>query len=196
MSNYHHGNLRNAVIERAIAVIGADGVEALSLRKIAKDLGVSHAAPARHFKAKSDLLAAIVADAYAELTKSVLAASNAAGKSQPIRRLNLMAQGTIFWALENKAKFSAMMNPDVSRFADEQLKSSLREFAQVIADALSDAQQHGFRKNVSGEVLLIYAVGAAQGVSAVLTDDLLGSVIGVEQTATLVEAIADQIVPA
>ena len=195
MSDYHHGNLREALILRAIDVIGAKGVEGLSLRQIAKDLGVSHAAPARHFTSKADLLSEIVRGAYLELTADVLRAAEDAENQDAVMRLNFMAQSTIRWAVKNRAKFSVMTNPDVSRFADKALKASLKEFTQVVSTALDDAQKAGFRKNVSARVLLHYAVGAALGVSMIITDDLMQSVTGVEDSDEIVAAIASQIVP-
>lgn len=57
--NYHHGNLREELIEKGIEVINEEGEEKLSLRKVAKMCGVSNAAPYTYFKKKSDLLYAM-----------------------------------------------------------------------------------------------------------------------------------------
>ncbi|MGB0693864.1 MAG: TetR/AcrR family transcriptional regulator, partial [Pseudomonadales bacterium] len=46
---YHHGNLRAEIVQRAVEVIDSEGIEALTLRGVARDLGVSHGAPNRHF---------------------------------------------------------------------------------------------------------------------------------------------------
>ena len=63
-SSYHHGNLRDEILTRAAEIVGEDGIEALSLRRIARDLGVSHGAPNRHFKTKAELLAELGAEAW------------------------------------------------------------------------------------------------------------------------------------
>ena len=60
--NYHHGNLKKAVITRALEIISQKGIDGLSLREVARALGTSHAAPYRHFKDKNELLAAIAED--------------------------------------------------------------------------------------------------------------------------------------
>ena len=57
--SYHHGNLREELIEKGIEVINEEGEEKLSLRKVAKMCGVSNAAPYTYFKKKSDLLYAM-----------------------------------------------------------------------------------------------------------------------------------------
>ena len=59
VKTYHHGDLRTALIEKGIEVIGENGVAALSLRKVAAACGVSEAAPYSHFKNKKALLEAI-----------------------------------------------------------------------------------------------------------------------------------------
>lgn len=62
--NYHHGRLPEAVIERAVEVIGRDGVQALSLRSLAADLGVSHTAPRHHFGSREGVLKAIATQGF------------------------------------------------------------------------------------------------------------------------------------
>ena len=57
--SYHHGNLREELIEKGIEMINEAGEEKLSLRKVAKMCGVSNAAPYTYFKKKSDLLYAM-----------------------------------------------------------------------------------------------------------------------------------------
>jgi AcrR family transcriptional regulator len=59
MASYHHGNLREAILAASATVIARDGVAALSLRAIAKDLGVSHTAFRRHFGSREGVLNAL-----------------------------------------------------------------------------------------------------------------------------------------
>ena len=60
--NYHHGNLRRALIDAGVRIINEEGEDKLSLRKVAAACEVSHAAPYSHFKDKEELLAAIKSD--------------------------------------------------------------------------------------------------------------------------------------
>ena len=195
MKTYHHGDLRAAIIQRSIDVIGDSGVEGLSLRQIAKSLGVSHAAPARHFSSKADLLTAIVDQSYRELTDTILNALSDIEKGQAVQRLNRMAYAAILWAIENPARFTVMTNPDVSRYADDSLKEALRTFAGTIAEALSAAQAQGFRPQASPASLLVYAVGAVQGASSALTDGLIQDILGTRPDEALAQEIANQIAP-
>lgn len=59
LNNYHHGNLRQVLIEKGIELLITEGYINLSLRKVAKACGVSHAAPYNHFKDKDELLLAM-----------------------------------------------------------------------------------------------------------------------------------------
>ncbi|QGK70847.1 TetR family transcriptional regulator [Allosaccharopolyspora coralli] len=64
---YHHGDLRTALLEHAERTVAEDGVDALSLRELARDAGVSHAAPRRHFRDRNDLLDALALTGFERL---------------------------------------------------------------------------------------------------------------------------------
>jgi AcrR family transcriptional regulator len=64
---YHHGDLKAALIQAATSLIKKSGIESLSLRNIAAEVGVSHMAPYSHFKNKSELFQAVAASGFIEL---------------------------------------------------------------------------------------------------------------------------------
>ena len=70
-SNYHHGNLREAVLEAAHKLIEVEGFKAITLRRIAREVGVSQNAPYSHFKDKAALLDAVAADGFNGLIESM-----------------------------------------------------------------------------------------------------------------------------
>lgn len=57
--SYHHENLKEELIEAGIRIVAEEGADALSLRRLASECGVSHTAPYRHFKNKEDILRAL-----------------------------------------------------------------------------------------------------------------------------------------
>ena len=71
---YHHGDLRRALVEAARQLVETEGPSAMSLRAVARQAGVSPAAPYHHFKDKGELLAAVAAEGWALLGKEILAA--------------------------------------------------------------------------------------------------------------------------
>jgi AcrR family transcriptional regulator len=69
--SYHHSDLRNALVEEGIAILERDGLDALTVRAAARAVGVSHAAPARHFPHASGFLAAIAAVGFRRLAAAL-----------------------------------------------------------------------------------------------------------------------------
>jgi AcrR family transcriptional regulator len=104
---YHHGDLRAALLEQAEATLRESGVERLSLRELARSVGVSHGAPRRHFDDKSALLEALAADGFRRL------GSTMAGAAAPRERnftvvLKDVAIAYVRFATENAALIDLM----------------------------------------------------------------------------------------
>jgi AcrR family transcriptional regulator len=68
---YHHGDLKNALIEAGVEILSGEGVPGLSLRKVAQKAGVSHAAPYAHFNDKQALIAAISTEGHKKIYERV-----------------------------------------------------------------------------------------------------------------------------
>ena len=66
-STYHHGDLRNALVKEATTLLEEEGVEGVTLRGLARRLGVSHAAPGHHFDDREALLCEVAADGFVAL---------------------------------------------------------------------------------------------------------------------------------
>ena len=73
--DYHHGNLKNVLIDAAISQIATHGARDLSLRELARSIGVSHASTYRHFPNKESVLATIAEQGFEELTRAMEAAA-------------------------------------------------------------------------------------------------------------------------
>jgi AcrR family transcriptional regulator len=106
---YHHGDLRRALLDAALALVTEHGPAALSLREVARRAGVSHAAPAHHFRNKAGLLTAIAADGYRMLAEALAdAGANAADGSTPFREQGV---AYVVFATEHPAHFAVMRAP-------------------------------------------------------------------------------------
>src|SRR5512137_1488824 len=101
---YHHGDLKNALIKAGIQVLAKEGVSALSLRKVARKAGVSHAAPYAHFADKQALIAAISTEGYRRLYEQ-LAAAGRQHRGDPLRQLIEGAWAYVEFALNDPAHF-------------------------------------------------------------------------------------------
>lgn len=100
---YHHGDLRQAILTAALDVIRTEGPSALSLRDLARRAGVSHAAPAHHFKDRAGLLTAIATEGYELLARSLADAPDL--RERGVRYVR--------FALEHPAHFQVMFQPDL-----------------------------------------------------------------------------------
>jgi AcrR family transcriptional regulator len=90
-NSYHHGNLRQNLIDAAIALISEEGISDLSLRQVARRVGVSHNAPYRHFEDKEALLAAVAEQGFEALTVAMETAKQdiPVGTSQSLEAIGI-----------------------------------------------------------------------------------------------------------
>ncbi|HSN90738.1 MAG TPA: helix-turn-helix domain-containing protein, partial [Anaeromyxobacteraceae bacterium] len=109
---YHHGELRRALLDGALAVIERDGVSALSLRDLARRLGVSHAAPAHHFTDKMALLAEIAREGFERFGAALGAAAEASPDDDT--RLVEIGRAYVGFALAHPATFRVMFGRDLA----------------------------------------------------------------------------------
>jgi AcrR family transcriptional regulator len=98
-SSYHHEGLRDALIETGRRILVRDGLAAFSLRGLARELGVSHAAPYRHFSSKEDLVRAIIASDEEAFNAALLAGVE--GVSDPHERLYRLGEAYVFFFLDH-----------------------------------------------------------------------------------------------
>ncbi|MFJ5832231.1 TetR/AcrR family transcriptional regulator [Streptomyces sp. NPDC093089] len=110
-NSYHHGDLRQAVLAAALDAIAAEGPGSLSLRDLARRAGVSHAAPAHHFKDRTGLLTAIAAQGY-ELLADALAGAP---------ELSERGVRYVRFAVDHPAHFTVMFQPELLRADDPDL---------------------------------------------------------------------------
>lgn len=102
---YHHGALRQALIEAAEAVIAERGVDGFSLRETARRAGVSPAAPGHHFKDARGLLTAVAAAAFQAFADALETADQG---PDPVSRLRAQGMAYVRFALANRAKFDLL----------------------------------------------------------------------------------------
>jgi AcrR family transcriptional regulator len=110
---YHHGDLRRALLDTALAAIEEHGPVAISLRDLARRAGVSHAAPTHHFRDKTGLLTALAAEGWGLLA--------AALDSVPDRSFAELGVAYVVFATSHPAHFAVMRAPGLVRSDDPEL---------------------------------------------------------------------------
>jgi AcrR family transcriptional regulator len=126
---YHHGDLRHALIEAAVASIAESGPAGVSLRDLARRVGVSHAAPRHHFGDKAGLLTAVAAVGYARF---------AARLSDAFRNGSLLDVGVAYvrFAIDERPYFEVMFRPDLYHRDDPAVAAPLREVDEIVFGAV------------------------------------------------------------
>jgi AcrR family transcriptional regulator len=113
LNSYHHGDLRNALIEAGIELINEIGPEQFSLRKVAARCGVSQAAPYSHFAGKEDLLIAM----QEHVTKQLMAVLREASKAWPDQKdpyiIIRMGKAYIMFFVEHQQYFSFLFSQPI-----------------------------------------------------------------------------------
>src|SRR5262247_3146192 len=104
--SYHHGNLRRALLDEALATIRAEGVDGLTLREIGARLGVSRTALYRHFADKRALLASVATEGFRALRQQLVRAWEEGGRG----REAFEAMGVVYvrFAVDNPAHYRVM----------------------------------------------------------------------------------------
>jgi AcrR family transcriptional regulator len=175
--NYHHGNLRRELLDRAAQVITEQGVEDLSLRALAQQLGVSHAAPARHFKDKADLLRALAKEGFQKITEYILAAADAAGPD-PLARYVALGHAFVRFSRQFPAYYKISIHPEVMAQADDELKELHRVRSVILFDTARQAQAAGWLEGEDLEAAVAFSFAAVRGLAAVLSDKLFMRSLG------------------
>jgi len=183
---YHHGNLRRELLDRTADVIAEHGIEAVSLRALAQELGVSHAAPARHFKDKPDLLRALKKEGFQKVTEYLRAAADAAGPG-PLDRYAAMARALVLFSLEFPAYYKVVVHPEVMAQVDDELKELHRARSESLRDAARQAQAAGWLKGENLEDVVAFSFATARGLAAVLNDPLFMRGLGRVDRKALIE---------
>lgn len=111
---YHHGDLRRALLDQALALAAERGPEALTLRAAARRAGVTEAAPYRHFKSKDALVAALAEEGFDVLLQRVRRALARAPR-RSLARLTALGVAYLRFALEHPAHFRVMFGRDLAR---------------------------------------------------------------------------------
>ena len=136
--SYHHGNLREALLAAAVALIGEKGPGGFTFAEAARAAGVSPAAPYRHFRDRDALLADVAARGFTQFT-AALEAAWADGSPEPLAALDRVGRAFLAFARTEPAYYAAMFEaqlpPDLNRdltLAADQAFAVVRRAAEAV----------------------------------------------------------------
>lgn len=159
---YHHGNLRAEFLAAAAEAVARDGVAALNLRQVARQLGVTHAAPRHHFGDRRGLLTALATEGYRLLAERLRAAGD-----------DFLEAGVAYvrFSLDKPGHFAVMYRPDLVDPDDTDLQAARSETGSALVAATAAHRRTSGRRTASVtnrsplEPLALLGWAAAHGLS-------------------------------
>ena len=169
-ASYHHGNLREALVAGATALLEAEGPLGVTLRGAARRAGVSQAAPYRHFRDKGALLASVAEKGFRDLDRAMKRLARA-HRSDPLRALQAMVVGLVRFAAEHPSYYRLMSGPAVRGRDHPALREAATVAWQTLAEAVA-ACQRARRIRAGDSVPLAFTVWClAHGLAVLLVDE-------------------------
>jgi AcrR family transcriptional regulator len=132
---YHHGDLRQALMDAAEAILLEQGAQAFTLRECARRAGVSHAAPAHHFGDARGLLTALAAAGFDRMA-DLMEKHHAKSRGNASARLTAVGQAYIDFAVRHRAHFQLMFSHDRLNADDASLQRAGGRTGQMLSQAL------------------------------------------------------------
>lgn len=160
---YHHGDLKNALINAGVEILAKDGVSGLSLRKVAGRAGVSHSAPYSHFADKQALIAAISTEGFRQLYERMSAVAEEY-KTTPFMQLIEVAWAYVQFALDDRDRFKVMFSGVLEKEKEysEFVAESQRNF-QLVKMIVEANQVAGVLRSGASDLAALSAWGIIHG---------------------------------
>lgn len=163
---YHHGDLRRALVEAALEALAQKGPASLGLRELARQVGVSPAAPYRHFADRNALLEAVAIDGFERFTASLQEARDAVFENE---QLAAMAYAYVRFAIQQPQLFRLMFSAEL----DHQRNPALAKAGEAAYASLAVAAA---REDPSAAVEVVVTCWAfVHGLAVLLLD---GQILG------------------
>ena len=171
---YHHGDLKVALMDAVEQVVRERGVGHVSLRAVAHQVGVTHAASAHHFENKAGLLTAFATQGYLQLAGEVLAAIDAAQPVDGPAVLEGVGRGYVRFALANPGRFEVMYRLDLLNADDPDFDAASEGAYSLLVSTIARCQAEGFLGSNDPEVVAVAAWSMVHGLAALWISGRLG----------------------
>jgi AcrR family transcriptional regulator len=178
--SYHHGNLRRALLDEALVIIRAEGVEGVTLRDIGARLGVSRTALYRHFADKRALLTAVATEGFRMLREQLVAAWVEGGRGDGA--FHAMGVAYVRFAVDNPAHYRVIFGGVVDPGGKEpELEAEARGAFDALVDAVAALQRHGVFISDDPVQMATYSWALVHGIAMLAIDGQLPEPVGVDE---------------
>jgi AcrR family transcriptional regulator len=172
---YHHGNLRIALLAAAERTVRERGAQSLSLRELAREIGVSHGAPRRHFPDRQALLNALAESGFERLGSELRTAADGAGEEFQAR-LRATAGAYIRFAIRDPALLELMFAAKHAEHV-ETLPAAMERAFSVMLELILQGQAEGLLESGDPERVGLVLFATIQGIAALIK----GGMVAVDQ---------------
>lgn len=177
---YHHGDLRAALLDEAAVMIAEGGTAGITMRALGKRLGVSRAAPYRHFEDKTALLVAVAANGFRRLNERLSLIGAGAPRSS-VERVRRMGEEYVRFALENPAHYRLMYGKEaMSRHSLPELREAGSDLFEQLVRVFEAYQESGGIKREDPRAQAYVAWSAVHGLASLLIDGQITSAVDVD----------------
>jgi AcrR family transcriptional regulator len=164
---YYGGDLRRDLLDTAVELIAREGPSAVSLRALARRLGVSHAAPANHFPDKAALFTAIAVEGFALLAEAIGAGVGQLGPDATAgQRFRAAGQAYTGFALAHPAHFAVMWQRDLLHQDDPELVAAGDTTFAMLLGSVRDIQSEGWAAGRDPQAVAYLAWSVVHGLAA------------------------------
>jgi AcrR family transcriptional regulator len=164
---YYDGDLRRDLLAAALELIGREGPSAVSLRSLARRLGVSHAAPANHFPDKAALFTAIAVEGFELLGAAMRDAVAQAGPEATAgQRFGALGRAYTGFAVTHPAHFAVMWQGDLLHNDDPALAAAGDATYALLMAGVRDVQDEGWAAGTDPQTVAYLAWSVVHGLAA------------------------------
>lgn len=178
-SSYHHGSLRRTILEEAMAALEREGYEALSLRGLAAEAGVSKTAPYRHFASKAELLTALAAAGFGLFADRLEASLE--GKAQGSEALTALLEGYVAFARERPALYKLMFSPLGYDLKSEACRLNASRALGCLMGTVGQAHAQGWKAGEDPRHLGLALWAEAHGLALLVVEGLVPEELGITE---------------
>jgi AcrR family transcriptional regulator len=171
---YHHGDLKTALVDAVEQVVRAHGVGQVSLRAVARQVGVTHAASAHHFQNKAGLLTAFATQGYVQLAGAVMAAIDEAHAVDGPSILEAVGRGYVRFAVANPGRFEVMYRLDLLNPNEPDFVAASEGAYSLLVSTIARCQSEGFLGTEDPEIVAVSAWSMVHGLAALWISGRLG----------------------